>query len=534
MLIPTLLYSQNTVGVINNTLNSYNGLTLITKNLDTYLINNCGEVVHQWTSNYPPGNSVYLLDDGSLLRACKIENTNITFGGTGGRIERHDWDGNLLWEFDYSTPTSIQHHDIYPMPNGNVLMLAVTTLTNSEAIQAGRDPNNLTDGELYNEQILELQPTGLNTANVVWEWNIKDHLIQDLDNTKDNYGIVGENPQLLDVNFLGSSAGKNNWLHFNSIQYNENLDQIVISSRLLSEIYVIDHSTTTIESASHSGGIYGKGGDILYRWGNPEAYRQGTVNDRKLYGQHYAHYIPDGLPNAGKIIVFNNGFGRSPSFSEVMIFTPPTTSLGNYEYLLNTAYGPENPDYLYKDPVEETDFFSRFLSGAQQLPNGNILVCSGANGHIFEIDSNQEKVWKYILPIGTSGFMSQGDDPSNSGNTIFRATRYSLDYPAFTGRDLTPGPPIELNSHLNEECSVLSVDEYLYSSILVYPNPVENILKIDSNSNISKIELYNLLGNKLRSVTNVNTIDLSSLSTGVYIAQISFGNKTITKRVIKK
>lgn len=351
------VYSQNTIGVITNTSNAYNGYTLFTAKTETYLINNCGEVINQWSSNFPPGNAVYLLENGTLLRTAKIDNPDINFGGIGGRIELFDWDGSLLWEYEYSTSLVAQHHDIYPMPNGNVLMLAITTLDQTQAIQAGRNPANLIDGKLYNEQILELEPVGTNAANIVWEWNIKDQLVQEFDTTKDNFGVINDNPQLLDINFLGTSNGKTNWMHVNSIQYYENLDQIVISSRQLNEFYIIDHSTTIAEAASNSGGIYGKGGNFLYRWGNPAAYGEGTSSNQKLFGQHYPHFIEDGLVDAGKIILFNNGFNRTPEFSEVLLLTPPTDSPGVYSYTANRAYEPSFPDYTYRDPVDVTNFF---------------------------------------------------------------------------------------------------------------------------------------------------------------------------------
>src|SRR5690606_29478611 len=190
-------------------------------------------------------------------------------------------------------------------------------MTNFEAILAGRNPDLLPQGVLYSEQIVEVEPVGFNQANIVWEWDIKNHLIQDFDATKNNFGSVSENKHKLDINFTNGLNGSANWLHVNSIQYNEELDQIVLSSRNLSEIWIIDHSTTTSEAASSSGGIYGKGGDILYRWGNPQAYKQGSESDRKLYGQHYPHWIGENLIDEGKIILFNNGNGRIPQFSEV-------------------------------------------------------------------------------------------------------------------------------------------------------------------------------------------------------------------------
>jgi Arylsulfotransferase (ASST)/Secretion system C-terminal sorting domain len=533
LFISTFSFSQNTIGTINNTSNSYNGFTLFTYDTETYLINNCGEIINQWTSSFPPGNSVSLLENGNLLRASKIENNDIVFGGVGGRVELIDWDGTLIWSYNYSTSEVRQHHDAYPMPNGNVLILAATVMSNADAILAGRDPLNLPQSILYNEQIIEVEPVGSTSGNIVWEWNIKDHFIQDFDNSKNNFGVIADNPQLIDINYLGNSAGNSNWLHINSMQYYEELDQIVISSRLLNEIYIIDHSTTNIESASHTGGTYGKGGDILYRWGNPEAYGQGSSVDKKLFGQHFPHFIPSGLPNAGKLIVFNNGLNRTPSFSEVFILTPPTTALGVYEYITNSAYGPNAPDYIYTDPIINTNFFSHFLSSAQQLPNGNILICSGSTGYFFEIDSNNDKVWEYINPVSTSGVLSQGDNPFETGNIVFRAIRYPLNYAAFDGRDLTPGNPIELNPDLSN-CTLLTTIENTLSEIKLYPNPTLDILNIQTTNNIDKIEIYTILGELVTKKEYSKNINLNNLSNGLYIVKIHSNNSTISKKMLKQ
>tara|TARA_R110000787_G_scaffold269018_3_gene375665 strand:+ start:4908 stop:6554 length:1647 start_codon:yes stop_codon:yes gene_type:complete len=538
LLISSLqVVSQNTVGTILNTSDSFNGYTLFTKNLETYLIDNCGRIVNQWTSNFNPGNAVYLLEDGSLLKACKVGNTDIAFGGTGGRIEKYDWDGNLTWFYDYSSTQFLQHHDVFPMNNGNILMLAVTVMSNAEAIEAGRDPSTLTDTVLYNEQIIELKPTTPGNADFIWEWNIKNHLVQDFDNSKSNFGIIEDNPQLLDINFLGTSAGKANWLHINSIQYDKNLDQIVLSSRLLSEIYIIDHSTTTAQAATSSGGDYGRGGDILYRWGNPAAYKQGDATNQKLFGQHNPYIITEGYPNAGKLILFNNGFGRSPSFSEVLILELPISSPGNY--ILDSAtntYGPSVPFYTYVDPDDPTNFFSRFLSNAQMLQNGNILVNGGASGDVFELDVNDNKVWRYIVPITSSSIMSQGDNPFESGNTIFRANRYSPDYTAFVGRDLTPSDPIELNFDLMGCTITLTVDDFSKSKLTLYPNPISDILtiEVDEKIIISSITVFNNLGNSIVKTQNTKQINLSNLSSGIYYIRLTNNTgESITKKIIK-
>ena len=531
--ISSTFFGQNTLGTTQNNLGTYNGYTLFSPNnsTETYLINNCGEVLHQWTSTYTPAASVYLLENGSLLRTGKISNSDISFGGVGGKIELFDWDNNLLWEYTYSSNLMSQHHDIYPLPNGNILMLAVDTIFEVDAINAGRNPALITQGKLFNEQIIELEPIlGTATANIIWEWNIKDHIIQDYDVTKTNYGIVSEHPELLDFNFLNDNNGAANWLHFNSIQYNTELDQILLSSRLLSEIYIIDHSTTTLEASTNNGGVYGKGGDFLYRWGNPESYDMGDETDRTLFSQHYPHWIPNGLVDAGKIIVFNNG--NSIRFSSVDIFTPPVISPGVYEFNMTNGYGPEASDWTYIDPDDPEDFFSAILSSAQRLPNGNTLICDGDSGYFFELDPSNEIVWEYINPDTANGILSQGDTPS--ANLVFRSLKFAPDYPAFVGRDVSPGNPIELNSSTNVPCDLLNTSEFSSTTIQVYPNPTRSLITIESTAPVTEIRVYNGIGTQVYTTKDSNTIDMSSYSSGIYFIKINSGNRVTNKKIVKQ
>ena len=525
------LFAQNTVGVLRNDASSFNGYTLFSPNTstETYLINNCGQVVHQWSSTFTPAASVYLLENGNLLRTGKIANDDIGFGGVGGKIELFDWNNTLLWEYTYSTNLVSQHHDIFPLPNGNILMLAVTTMTGPEAIQAGRDPSLLDDNKLFNEQVLELEPVlGTNQANIVWEWNVKDHLIQDFDASKDNFGVVTDNPQILDINYLNQTKAPANWLHINSMQYNATLDQLILSTRIVSEIYIIDHSTTTAEAASHTGGTYGKGGDFLYRWGNPEAYDHGTSANRTLFRQHYPHWIPDGLTDEGKIIIFNNGGDRV--YSSIDIIDPPISTPGVYIYDVTDGYGPINPEWTYTDPVP-TNFFSTILSSAQRLPNGNTLICDGDSGYFFEIDSNKSIVWEYVNPDATSGIVSQGDIPSF--NLVFRAHKFSTDYPAFDGKDLSPGDPIELNFDIGS-CQILAVSEYDISAQLnVYPNPTSGSFDINTDLPIDKVEIYDVFGKLILTKIKTQNLSIELLASGVYFVKIYSDNKMGTKKIIK-
>jgi hypothetical protein len=486
LFFPLLIFGQNqTVGLFQYETDSYDGYTLFSPDKNTYLIDNCGKLVHSWQSNYNTGKSVYLLEDGSLLRTCYITNSIFTGGGSGGRIEKKDWNNNLLWSYDFSNTTYYQHHDIEPMHNGNILVLCWEYKSLIDVILSGRDPSSIADNELWPSYILEIEPQGSNGINIVWEWYLWDHLVQEFDPSKPNYGIVANHPELLDINFYAGN-GKKDWLHCNSIDYNEELDQIVISSRALNEFYIIDHSTTTLEAATHTGGNSGKGGDILYRWGNPEGYNRGTSADKQLFGQHDVQWIDGNLEDGGKLMLFNNGQGRN--FSSIDIINPPTDSNGNY-FLTNNTFGPISAEWTYTDP-NPTDFYASYISGAQRLPNGNTLICDGAHGTFFEIDATDTQVWKYINPIFNSGILAQGDiiPTTNNGwaNSTFRCTRYSPNYSAFIGQNLTPGPFIELNP-LTSNCQMLSgIDESQMT-----------------NQNCSLLYITDILGRKI--TTKYNT-----------------------------
>ena len=76
------------------------------------------------------------------------------------------------------------HHDIEVMPNGNILLIAWELISAAEAFANGRDTNKLEDGKLWPCKIVEVEPIGADSGNIVWEWRAWDHLIQDFDPTK--------------------------------------------------------------------------------------------------------------------------------------------------------------------------------------------------------------------------------------------------------------------------------------------------------------------------------------------------------------
>lgn len=411
---------------------SYWGYTLFAPiaSTSTYLIDNWGGLVHEWQGSYNPALSVYLLGSGNLLRTASL-GTNATYtmrggmpaGGAGGRVEEIAPDGTVLWAFEYSRDMGyLLHHDVQMLPNGNVLMIAWGYKTSAEATQAGRNPSLLRDGELWPDHIIEVSPNSNFGGTVVWQWDVWDHLIQDYDPSAPNYGVVSSHPELVDLNFA-SMGGPADWMHVNSIDYNAVFDQILLSVKNFSEIWVIDHSTTTAEARGHGGGNSGKGGDLLYRWGNPLAYGAGTSSEQLLFSQHDAQWVEAGLPGQGNMLVFNNGMGRpGGNYSSVEEITPPVDSNGNYA-LTSAAYGPLSPTWSYT-ALSKSSFYSTNVSGAERLPNGNTLICEGASGRVFEVTAANEVVWEYV-------------NPESTRNTIFRAYRYGVGYTGLSGLDLT-------------------------------------------------------------------------------------------------
>lgn len=524
-------FSQNTIGTITHSTATAEGYTLFEYMGDTniYLIDNCGQVVNQWQSNYTAGTSIYLLDDGSLLRAGKVISPHFQVGGQGGVLERFDWDGNLQWQFFYSDSLNCLHHDIEVLPNGNILAITFELISEAEAIAAGRDTALLTENELWPERIIELQPVGTDSATIVWEWRMWDHLIQDFDNTKANYGVVADHPELFNLNY--AMNGIADWAHANSIDYNPQLDQIAISLNFFDEFVIIDHSTTTQEAASDTGGNSGKGGNILFRYGNPQVFDRGDSTDQVNFRQHDVHWIESGLTDEGKIMFYNNGNNRPlGDFSSVDIITPLVDGNNNYVLTIDSTFYPVSPEWSYTAPIP-TDFYSPMISGAQRLPNGNTLICQGRSGRLFEIDGlSEEIVWEYLSPINQFGFMTQGDLPSGNRN-VFRALRFPSTFSGFTGKDLTPGAPLELNPNLSD-CLTVGTGTLTKDNLFsYYPNPVLDVLNIKTSADISDdIRIFSISGSLVYSGKYQSSIDLSELDSGVYLLYIGDSCKRLIKQ----
>lgn len=463
----------------------------------TFLMDKNGMVVHDWEGELSATLNGYLLENGHLIRMERdVDFPTFAAGGLGGRLREYDWDGNLVWDFEYANEKEVMHHDLEILPNGNILAIAFELITPEEALAAGKDPNTISKAGIWPDKIIEIKPIKPFGGEIVWEWHMWDHLIQDFDASKANYGVISEHPERINVNIkndfdfpplppedvqhmkdagiLTANFTSDNLTsdisHANAVVYNPELDQIAISIKHFGEVYVIDHSTTTEEAKGSTGGKSGRGGDLLYRWGNPANYGRGTEADRMLFNQHDLKWIQADYPGGNNFLVFNNDIpdpnNKMPSplgammatrsadpevsiadignYSAVLEFGLPTKDNGTYEIPENGAIGPSKMAWEYIAP-DKYSFYSPIMSCAQRLKNGNTLITQGINGRIFEVTPGKEIVWEYWNPYKFDYKLPDGSPAQPGGSVtlygLFRASQYDANFPAFAGKDLEPISP---------------------------------------------------------------------------------------------
>ncbi|WP_025741880.1 aryl-sulfate sulfotransferase [Aquimarina pacifica] len=383
-----------------------NGFILVNdvNNARVYLMNKLdAEIVHEWDLSLKLGNDVVLLDNGQLLASLKDESAFYDIGGYGGKIQLINPDSSIDWEFTHSDELKLSHHDIELLPNGNILILAWQIKSKAEAELAGYNLDNTIE-ILMPESLVEVNP---NTNEIVWQWNSWDHLIQDHDDSKNNFGNVNENPQLIDLNYHYDDRG--DFMHANGIDYDSENDLVYISVNFYSEIWVIDHSTTTKQAAGHEEGTYNKGGDLVYRFGNPTTYRN-TTGERLFYNNHFPNVLAENENGAGNILVYMNG--NIPDNEQSVVYELKIPQ--NFNLLPNQD---NEPEIIWE--FTDKDLYSTLVSGAVRLPNNNTLIAEGDYGY-WEVTEDKEVIWKFE---GDEGF-------------YWRGYHYDYDHPGLIPLDL--------------------------------------------------------------------------------------------------
>jgi hypothetical protein len=474
------------------------------------------------------------MENGDMVKTKRLANISgdaIWAGGGGATVEIRDWDNNLKWSYSINDSLRRLHHDIAVTDEGNILMIVWELKNTQECLAAGRDTALNDQDELWPDYIIEVDPT---TDEIVWEWHVWDHLIQDQFPLADNFGVVANSPSRVDVNFPIDRTHPD-WMHSNSLDYLPSMNIICLSVPYFSEIWYIDHSTTAAQAATGDGGAFNLGGDLIYRWGNPAAYQAGDSTDQRLFFEHDAHWIDDYLPNdhplAGRMAVFNNRAGAD--FSSAVVIEPLLDYQGMTFLMNGGKWLPQDPLVTYTHPTP-AKMYSTGLSSVQHLPNGNVLLCSGGAGYSFELTPTDEIVWEYKTPLLGGQPVSQGTVLDDRTNNTFRMTRIPSDYVAFDGRDLTPQGYLELDPNLNFCDSLVStMGPIVDYKLKLYPNPTSDQLVIEwESADMVDIDVYDALGRPVTQVesqggrTYVNTSDWQA---GFYFVMI---NGVTTKVVL--
>ncbi|MCX7003201.1 MAG: aryl-sulfate sulfotransferase, partial [bacterium] len=436
----------------------------------TYLIDMQGCIVQTW----PLGANPRLLDNGNVLDATSLTPDEFR------SLAEVSWSGSNVWQYTETRAAYAPHHDFLRIYNkklgtNTTLYIAAKTVTSNQCIAAGCNPASAPYTNAQVDAIVEIDMAGA----VVWEWCFFDHGIQDFDAGKSNYVGSGKTianyPGRLNLNLPGRPLTKD-WLHCTSLDYNTNLDQIVISAEG-GEFYVIDHGKTFTAGnpAASIALAAGTNGDFVYRFGDPARHGQGnppsinlnwttsTTGNKQIGGVSQVQWIPQGVPGAGNFMVFNNGqdlFETSPQsyiFEVNPFINAGATNTSNYVSPPSAGYSN------WAAPGHDTDkrtkqlsrqviwkyfsmanqgFFSHIGGSVQRMANSNILVCSTAEGHVFEVAQASNVVWEYISPITTNGVVEYKRDTWPMANALARACRYATNHLALIGHTLVPGSTI--------------------------------------------------------------------------------------------
>ncbi|MEY2937689.1 MAG: hypothetical protein RL062_278 [Bacteroidota bacterium] len=518
------------------------------------LLDTNGTAYHTWTfaSNKKTGYSSYLLPGGNIIRSIANSGNQLNGGGMTGAIQTCDWNGNVVWDFVYSSSSYCLHHDFCPLPNGNVLLISYDVKSAADITAAGSSIAH----SMWLEKIIEVHPTGASTGDIVWEWHVYDHLCQSVNANGGNYvSSTLEHPELFNINYQ-NTAQTQDWMHMNGIDYNPEFDQIVFSSHMLNEIYVIDHSTSTAEAASHSGGNSGKGGDLLYRWGNPATY--GGTGSATLNVVHDGHFIPAGCPNAGFIVGFNNN-GVSNSTSCIDMVDTPANGYG-FDITPGATLLPST--YTYR---QNCTGHTSNMGNSEQLPNGNMLICIAMSGLIYEIDPSGNTIWSKSVS-GTvpqahrytacyvAGTTPAAPTVSQNGSVLNSSAGGGYQWylngapiAGATAQSYTPTVSgdyqvaiVEAGSCTSELSNAINVVMTNMSEFEVtrdwsiYPNPVQDVLNLVGANNFN-YTIVNATGQRVMQGNQSNRIDVSMLESGLYtiVMKDNQGNVEV-KKMIKK
>jgi hypothetical protein len=365
-----------------------------------------GNVVKRWDGfNNSAGGPARVLPGGVVISASGANPPR----QEGLELIQRDFSGTIMWQFSRNEQimtrdgkmiwSARQHHDWqrddFPAgyyspaytPSAEPRTTLVLTHTN-------RKQPKVADVMLEDDRLIELSPKG----DIVWEWVASDHI--------DEMGFSPEARKAMSGGgAFNANRGSFDWLHINSAHYvgpNKWFDQ---GDKRFAPNHVIISSRETSLLA-----IVARDGSIAWRMGPDFNQSKELRAIRQIIGQHHAHLIPNGLPGAGNLLVFDNG--GSSGYGAPSGIAPDGRAVYARAGSRVLEINPVTLELVWS--YSNARFFSTNISSAQRLVNGNTLITAGAGGRMFEVTPKGEIVWEYMFPLFAG---------PNAANGVYRAYR---------------------------------------------------------------------------------------------------------------
>jgi hypothetical protein len=174
---------------------------------------------------------------------------------------------------------------------------------------------------------------------------------------------------------------------------------------------------------------------------------------------------------------------------------------------------------------------------AQNYATNSAVQNTTASALVLDFASSSDI--NYFLRQGTNSGHTANDwiAAANGGgsvapNWIFSGTTEKVMPTQFLDYQM----PDSIYGDLNPTAASLSVEKLFESKMSLYPNPVVNFLNISTTVTIDNIEVYNVIGRRVLSISSLinNTLDVSTLSKGVYLIKISGENAITSMKFVKE
>lgn len=376
----------------------------------THLIDMDGHEVHRWDLGGFPSELLDPALTGGAKGHVLVQLAAGADSGTGEvpgaaifdnkAIGELDWDGKVVWSWGDKAPggAARQHHDWKRLANGNTLVLANLP----HAIEGFAQPKVLDDA------IYEVTPKG----EVAWRWVASEHL-DELGFTPEQLKLVkaSPSPDYLHINDM-KPVGPNHWYEAGDQRFAP--DNIIVDSRNANVVIIIDKKT----------------GHVVWRLGpnfDPVKPAAGGAQAPRpvdqLSGQHDAQIIPEGLPGAGDLLVFDNqGEAGYPPVALGVATGSRVLEIDPVARTIVWSYSAEASDRA------GWSFYSSFISDARRLPNGNTFIDEGVNGRFFQVTPSGEIVWEYVSPYFSQTTVGGGVKQLVDSNWVYRAVPVPYDW----------------------------------------------------------------------------------------------------------